>query len=414
MRDLFTLELTANAYGGEALGRLDDGRVVFVPFAIPGETVRVRLVQEKPRFARAVLLEVLEPSTERIAPHCAHFGKCGGCHYQHLACETQLAAKTAILKEQLERTGGLVDPLILPAVPSPDTYYYRNYVQFHLSQDGKLGYRRAHSHEVLAIQECHLPETALNEVWPKLEFETMPELERIGIRLGYQGEVQLVLESSDPLPPELVVEELPVSVVHRSPAGSLVLAGSQAVTIQVLARPFRVSAGSFFQVNTRMAGAMVEHLLAAIPRFHPLTSNTILVDGYCGVGLFGAFLADKVGQLVGIESSPSAVEDFVTNLDEFDNVSIYEATVERVLGDLKLKPDVILVDPPREGIDRHALEVLINSRASLVIYVSCDPATLARDARNLIIGGYRLAQITPFDLFPQTFHLESISFWMHD
>jgi 23S rRNA (uracil1939-C5)-methyltransferase len=312
----------------------------------------------------------------------------------------------------LERIGGISDPLVLPTVPSPYPYYYRNYVQFHLSPNGKLGYHQAHSREVLALQECHLPETMLNEIWPKLDFETIADLERIGIRLGCQEEVQLILESSDPIPPQLVVEELPVSVVHQSPAGSLVLVGSQAVTMEVLERPFRVSAGSFFQVNTQMAGIMVEHLLAAIPQYHPLTSQTILVDAYCGVGLFSAFLANKVGQLVGIESSPDAVEDFSANLDEFDNVSIYEATVEQVLAELDLKPDVILVDPPREGIDRRALDSLLKRGDPLLVYISCDPATLARDARRLTAGGYRLAQITPFDLFPQTYHLESVSFWV--
>ena len=412
MSDLYSLALTTFTYGGDALGRLEDGRAVFVPYAIPGETVRVRLAEEKPRFARAELVEVNNPSDARITPRCAHFGTCGGCHYQHIQYEAQLAAKMAILGEQLERIGGLRDSLVLPTVPSPYPYYYRNYVQFHLSPDGKLGYHQAHSREVLALQECHLPETMLNEIWPKLDFETIADLERIGIRLGCQEEVQLILESSDPIPPQLVVEELPVSVVHQSPAGSLVLVGSQAVTMEVLERPFRVSAGSFFQVNTRMAGIMVEHLLAAIPQYHPLTSQTILVDAYCGVGLFSAFLANKVGQLVGIESSPDAVEDFSANLDEFDNVSIYEATVEQVLAELDLKPDVILVDPPREGIDRRALDSLLKRGDSFLVYVSCDPATLARDARRLTAGGYRLAQITPFDLFPQTYHLESVSFWV--
>ena len=412
MSDLYSLALTTFTYGGDALGRLEDGRAVFVPYAIPGETVRVRLAEEKPRFARAELVEVKNPSDARITPRCAHFGTCGGCHYQHIQYEAQLAAKMAILGEQLERIGGLTDPLVLPTVPSPYPYYYRNYVQFHLSPNGKLGYHQAHSREVLALQECRLPETMLNEIWPKLDFETIADLERIGIRLGCQEEVQLILESSDPIPPQLVVEELPVSVVHQSPAGSLVLVGSQAVTMEVLERPFRVSAGSFFQVNTRMAGIMVEHLLAAIPQYQSLTPETILIDAYCGVGLFSAFLANKVGQLVGIESSPDAVEDFSANLDEFDNVSIYEATVEQVLAELDLKPDVILVDPPREGIDLRALDSLLKRGDSLLVYVSCDPATLARDARRLTAGGYRLAQITPFDLFPQTYHLESVSFWV--
>jgi 23S rRNA (uracil1939-C5)-methyltransferase len=412
MNDIVTLKLTAFAYGGDSLGKLNDGRVAFVPFALPGETVRVRLVEEKPSFAHAELVEVLDSSIERVSPRCVHFGTCGGCHYQHLDYPAQLTAKTVTLVEQLRRIGGLDDPPVLPPVASPDPYFYRNYVQFHLTSEGKLGYHQFVSREVVSIQECHLPETALNQIWPMLHFEPLPKLERIGLRLGCQEDVQLILQNTNPIPPKLIVEGLPISVVHQSPAGSLVLAGSPTLTIEVLARPFRVSSGSFFQVNTHMASLMVQHLLAGIPKYQPLTPNTVLIDAYCGVGLFSAFLADKVGQLAGIESSPCAVEDFIANLDEFDNVSIYEAPIEQVLARLDLEPGVVLVDPPREGINRRAMDLLLQIKAPLLVYISCDPATLARDAHRLTDGGYRLAQITPFDLFPQTYHLETISFWV--
>jgi 23S rRNA (uracil1939-C5)-methyltransferase len=409
--DTFEVDLTTLTYGGDALGRLPDGRVVFVPFALPGERVRVCLVEEKRGHARAELQEVLQPAPGRILPLCLHFGVCGGCQYQHIPYEDQLQIKAEILKEQLARIGGLSGAPVLPTVPSNAPYYYRNHIQFHLTPEGKLGYHMFRSEQEFAVQECHLHEADINQVWPQLDFESIPGLERIGLRLGVDEDVQLILESSDNQAPELSVEEISLSAVHLSPAGALVLAGSEYVIIEVLGRPFRVSAGSFFQINTAMAGVMVEHLLDNLARFTHLTSRTLALDVYCGVGLFSAFLAPQVGRLVGIESSASAAEDFVINLDEFDNVELYEDRAEDALPQLDFLPELIIVDPPRAGIDRGALDAILKLRPTVLAYISCDPATLARDAKRLITGGYRLAQITPFDLFPQTYHIESMSFW---
>jgi 23S rRNA (uracil1939-C5)-methyltransferase len=406
-----TVRLTGYAYGGEALGRLADGRMVFVPFALPGETVRLRLVEEKRGYARAQLLEVLQPAPERIQPRCAHFGVCGGCHYQHLPYLEQLKAKSAILRDQLERLGGLPDPPLGEIVPSPEPFNYRNHVQFHLTAEGRLGYHLPRSGQVLAIQECHLPEPILNQVWPLLDFEAMPELQRLSLRLGAGEDVQLTLESDDPQLPEINVEDLPLSVIHLSQGDPLVLAGSPAVTIEVLGRPFVVSAGSFFQVNTVMAEKMVTHVLSWLEEKGAFGPDKTLVDVYCGVGLFSAFIASRVGRLIGIEASPSAAEDFTLNLDEFDHIELYEAPAELVLPELDLQPSAVVVDPPREGLDRHALDGLLKLRPPLLVYVSCDPSTLARDAKGLLAAGYRLEQVTPFDLFPQTYHIESISCW---
>jgi 23S rRNA (uracil1939-C5)-methyltransferase len=408
---IVTVIPTSLVYGGEAMGRLPDGRAVFVPYTLPDETVSVRLVEQKRGYARGELLEVLTPSQARIEPLCLHFGVCGGCHYQHMSYEDQLTAKTGILGEQLERIGGLVDPPVEPAVSSPNQTLYRNHVQFHLTADGKIGYHKARSDEVLPIQECHLPESPLNTIWPQLDFETFPGLERFALRLGIEDDVQLILESSDLQAPEINIQDLPVSVVHLSPGGSLVLGGSEAVWIEVLDRSFQVSAGSFFQVNTPMAAGMVAHLLEMLPNFQPLTSDATLLDVYCGVGLFSAYLAPLVSRLVGIESSPAAASDFVANLDEFDHVELYEATAEEVLPNLDIAPDIVLLDPPRSGISRQAMDGLLGLDSPLLVYISCDPATLARDAKRLTAHGYRLEQITPFDLFPQTYHIESISFW---
>ncbi|WP_298007744.1 MULTISPECIES: class I SAM-dependent RNA methyltransferase [Anaerolinea] len=405
MGEFHLVDLTQMTYGGEAMGRLPDGRAVFVPFALAGERVLVKLTEEKRGFARATLMDVVQPSPARIRPRCPHFAQCGGCHYQHMDYSLQLTVKQSILTEQLQRIGGIADPPVRLIIPSPQAWNYRNTVQFHLTPDGQLGFRATDDRTVIPVQECHLPEEALLEIWKQIQAEPLPDLERLSLRLGADGEILLVLESLETNPPAISVEELPVSVAHMGPAGTLVLAGDDHVVMEVLGRPFRVSAGSFFQVNTPMAEAMVKHVLSLLPADQPGT----VLDVYCGVGLFSAFLAPRARNLIGIESAPSACDDFAVNLDEFDHVSLYMGTAEEILPSLQVHPEVIVVDPPRAGLELAALDAILSMGAPTIIYISCDPATLARDAKRLIRGGYRLEQTTPFDLFPQTYHIESIS-----
>ena len=439
----FDIQLEKFTYGGDAMGRLPSGRAVFVPFGLPGERVRIRLVEEKKNFARGELLEVLEPSPERILPKCKHFfsplhdipgvenglGRrvepvetvkgCGGCHYQHLPYEAQLRAKTEILRDQLQRIGKIKDPPIQPMVACPNPWNYRNHVQFHLTREGKLGYVSAltpgpftsgRGEHVLAITECHLPEPSIDELWPQLEFEPEPPFERVSLRTGVDDDLMLILESDDLEAPELELES-GISVVHLTEDDALVMAGEDYIFMQVLDRSFYVSAGSFFQVNTIMAEKMVQHLLDRLP----LPARTIL-DVYCGVGLFSAFLAPKGERLIGIESSSAACEDFEINLDEFDHVELYEGAAEDVIpalvgriGNPPHEQPIVLIDPPRAGVDKHALDGIRALAPQVIAYVSCDPSTLARDAARLIAGSYHLVDVTPFDMFPQTYHIESIS-----
>jgi 23S rRNA (uracil1939-C5)-methyltransferase len=406
--ELFTLKLEKLVYGGDALGRLPDGRAVFVPFGLPGEVVRLRLVEDRHGHARAELVEVEQPAPVRLAPRCRHFGTCGGCQYQHMSYAAQLAAKTDILRDQLERIGKIATPPLKPIVPSPREWNYRNHVQFHLAESGKLGFQAPHSNTVVPIAECHLPEEPLDELWPKLDFEPGLGLERAALRLGTGGQTLLVLESGLPEAPELDIEA-DISVVHLFEGDAVVLAGEDhlemAVEADSLRRTFKVSAASFFQVNTAMAGKMAAHLLKTLP----LTPACTVLDVYCGVGLFSAFLAGRVGRLIGVEASPAACSDFAANLDEFENVELYEAPAEQVLPGLDLRPEVVLVDPPRAGLDRGIVEAILALGPQTLAYVSCDPSTLGRDAARLIAGGYSLIEVTPFDLFPQTYSIESIS-----
>lgn len=406
----FTIRLDRWAYGGEAMGRLPDGRALFVPFSMPGETVRVRLVEDKRGFARGELLEVVEASPQRIEARCKHYQDCGGCHYQHLPYPLQVEAKQEILKDQLTRIGKLAPELVEEAAQPPvidaRAWYYRNHIQFHLGEDGSLGFQAAGSNRLVPVEECHLPDEAILAVWEQLDIEPEAGLRRVGFRIGADDEIMLVLESDSDEGVEFEID-LPMAAVQLGPNSTHVLSDTAYLPMEVLGEEFRVSAGAFFQVNTHMAEAMVAHLLDILP----LNRQSVVLDVYCGVGLFSAFIAPKAAQLIGIELDAFAVDDFLYNLEAFEHVEVYQAAAEEVLPELEIQPDVVVVDPPRAGLGKEALDAILAMAPKTLAYVSCDPATLGRDAKRLTAGGYQLAQVTLFDLFPQTYHIESISLW---
>lgn len=408
MNDVYTLELQTATYGGDTLGRLPDGRAIFVPFALPGEQVRVAVTEEKRGFARARLLEVLRPAPQRIAPRCPHFGSCGGCQYQHLPYLAQCELKTALVQDQLQRIGKLNQPPVRPMLPAASPWNYRNSIQFHLNEQGQLGYQQPGSQKTLSIGECHLPQAAINELWPRLEFEPGSGIERVTLRQGKEEDLLLLLEGSEPNPPAFELD-LPLSAIYSAPTGEIVLSGENGLLLSVHERDFLVSATSFFQVHTAQAAQMVTWLLENLP----LTPQTTLLEVYCGVGLFSAFLAPHVARLIGVELAPSACEDFAANLDEFEHVELYVGAAEEVLPALNLRPDLVLIDPPRAGLERLALDALLHMAAPHLAYISCDLATLARDAARLTAGGYRLQVAQPIDMFPQTAHIETICLFTH-
>jgi 23S rRNA (uracil1939-C5)-methyltransferase len=422
-----TLTLTTLSNGPDAIGR-HEGQAVFVPFAIPGETVRVEIVEEKPALARARLLEVLSPSPDRVAPVCRHFGVCGGCHFQHMSYEAQLRWKRQIVIDQLARIGGLESPNVLETLPSPDPFHYRNHVQFSQDPEGRLGFVRADLRvgpqgeragsgrhtglplRIVPISECPIARPEITELFSQIDVEKL-EVDRISIRLGTEGESMLIFESESGEPPDVELE-LPVSVAAVNQAGeAFTMIGDGHLVYEVNGRAFRVSPGSFFQVNT----AQTETLVKVVMERLGLSGGETVLDLYCGVGLFSAFIAPVAARVIGVEAFAPAVRDAEVNLDEFDNVELYESPVELALVHLidhfvTLSPrPLVLLDPPRAGCAKSLISNLIQLAAPRIVYVSCDPATLARDARRLIAGGYGLASAQPLDMFPQTHHVEIVA-----
>lgn len=404
--DIVTLELEAIGHEGQALGR-HEGKVIFVPYALAGEQVEVRIVEERKRWSRAQVLRILEPSSHRIRPPCPYFGLCGGCQWQHIDAPTQLALKQQAAIEQLQRVGHVPDPPVRPALGMADPWFYRNHVQFSLTPLGQLGFQAAHSHDVVAIDRCLLLHPLLDELYRTSGLEWRG-IQRLVLRAGIRtGERMVVLEDADRTP------ALPVSapraswVLVSSSGGRRVLAGSEVYHELLHGRSWRVSATSFFQVNTEQAEVVLDTVEAYLD---PQPDDTLL-DVYCGVGTFGLALRDRVGRVIGVEEHAPAIADAQANAGHDDGVALIRGAAERVLPRLDERIDKLVIDPPRQGCKQEVIAALLRLAPRRMVYVSCNPSTLARDAVLLAEGGYGLRQVQPVDMFPQTYHLETVSLW---
>ena len=379
-------------FGGEGLGRVD-GRVVLAPYVLPGERIRAAPEQEKPGLIRARTLEVLEPAPSRVEPPCPYFGRCGGCHYQHAAYETQLAVKRAILAEELRRVGKLEPPERIEML-SAEPWGYRNRVELHI-EGRSLGYREARSHKLCAIDHCPISSPKLNETlatlnrmlhdprWPR--FIRSLEL--------FTDEEQVQLNVTDTARPvarrffDWCAENIPGLA-----AGALDYQGS-----------FRVSRNSFFQVNRFLLDRLVE---AAVG---PAGGERAL-DVYAGVGLFTLALAGQFREVTAVESGAAAVRDLLFNAGRAGraNVQAERKTAQAYLDSLQTAPDFLLLDPPRAGLGKSIVRRLAELHPPAITLVACDPATLARDLAGLRLAGYRIEGLALVDLFPQTYHLETV------
>jgi 23S rRNA (uracil1939-C5)-methyltransferase len=406
----FELELTQMAHGGSALGR-HDGRAIFVPYTIPGEQIVAHVTQDKGRFAMAEGVTLLKPSPARVEPRCPHFGpgKCGGCQWQHIDYPAQLDFKRQVVIEQLARIGGFQDLTVHPVIASPDAWQYRTHVTFHVTEEGQLGFVSTDDHYVLPIEECHIIQPELLDLFYSLDLEGVVGLTRVRLQEGSApGDVMIILSTEDDQPPE-VESDMPASVSflpENDPGENppLALIGSNHVSYTVKDHTFKVTAGGFFQVNLGQAETLVDLVLDRLK----LQGTESVLDLYAGVGLFTAFLAERASLVTSIESYPSAVADADQNLAGFENVELIEGAVEDVLGELEGPFDAVVLDPPRTGMEGRALDAMAAQSPAKIVYVSCDLATFARDAKRLIGKGFQLLEVQPVDMFPQTWHVELV------
>ena len=375
-------------YGGEGLARID-GRVVLVPHVLPSETARVDLGKD----VHASLVDVLTPAAERVAPPCPLFTICGGCHYQHAPYEYQLARKVEILREQLQRVGKIKFDGEIGVISGPPLGY-RNRAQFHVSFEkggGKIGYLAARSHELVPVEgECPVSSPRLNQALAEMRSRLNdPRFPRF---------VQALEIFTDETDVQVNVIDSDRSVARRFYEWC---ESKQAIDYKTSFGSFRVSSRSFFQVNRFLIEKLVE---AALPE----DGGESALDLYAGVGLFALPLARKFSSVTAVETGSSAAHDLEFNASRAElTVKVEQARVEDYLERLQATPDFVLADPPRAGLGKDVVRELQRLAPPRVTIVSCDPATLARDLAGLT--NYQIESLTMVDLFPQTYHMETIA-----
>jgi 23S rRNA (uracil1939-C5)-methyltransferase len=413
--------------GGSGLARVD-GQVVFIPGVCAGETVEARVTATKSGYAEAVLERVVAPSADRVAPPCPLFGACGGCQWQQLAYPAQLQAKVDIFREDLRRIARLDTPELLAPIGAPNPYDYRTRIQVKIDAsrpDLVIGFFAARSNQIVPMERCLVAAPALNRAIEALRAlltdpaTRLPSMTDVHLHLAQgTGELQC-RHFADGEPKKRVeafltaaVEALPelVSQVYYDHSGHRRVWGRDWIMDRVHDRPFRISDRSFAQVNWAQNQTMIE----TVRSFAALTGRESVLELFCGIGNFGLFLAEHAATLMGYDENPSAIADAKYNAAQQGrtNCRFVAGPVGKVLDGLvkgKRRFDLALLDPPREGVQRAPLEALIKLAPARMLYVSCVSATLARDLRRLIDGGYRVGRIQPVDLFPQTAYLETVT-----
>lgn len=394
---------------GEGVGRIN-GKATFIPLAIPGETVDIEIIQERSKYIRGNLKQVLDPSPDRVEPECPHFSTCGGCHFQHVSYERQLALKRQIVQDNLQRIAG-IETVVKPVIASPNRWNYRNKVTWHV-RGGELGYYQEGSHELLPISTCKIISQPLQLISGELRhfLKQHPLTGEGEITLRYSQNTEdsmLVLSGFSDIPEAWRdLNSLTANAVHIFDGQINVLWGSEYWQEKLGTRKFRIPAASFFQVNNSQA----EQIIACLTRELPLKGDMHLVDLYCGVGALTLNLAPQVKKVTGIEEFPPSIEYARLNAKQngIENAAFYCGASENVFPELSEHVDGIVVDPPRAGCHPDVIKAIVQQKPEHVAYVSCNPGTLARDLGQLKEFGYTPTLIQPIDMFTQTYHVETV------
>lgn len=446
------LDLTIESlvFGGDGLAR-HNGEVVFVPFTAPGEQVKARVADSRKSFSKAELLEVVTPSADRVKPRCPYYGECGGCHLQHLAHRAQLQAKREFVVESLQRIGGLENLPVLPTIPSPDQWHYRHQAQFIIEREGgewAIGFHARKSHAVIDIAECPITHACLNQILTAVRHwaESRPQAvydakKRTGWLRGFDARVNhdgseatvcLIADRFHGQDLRALAQHISrsvksvVGVAYRmgerrqtkrpSPAQNLL--GKMSIQTSVAGITMRQSVDSFSQSNLALTGGLVETAL----EFAQLQPGMTMIDVYSGTGLFALAAAQRGATVFAIENSPTAAEDARENAKALppsssagampSQMTVLSSSAAQGLAMLRqrgVSPAVLLLDPPRGGCEKQTLQEICAIRPTRIVYVSCDPTTLARDLQQLTKAGYQLETVQPLDMFPQTYHVETVA-----
>ena len=396
---MIELSPTDIAHGGEAVARVD-GKAHFVAGAMPGERVTAEITLDKGSWARGDLVDVVEASPQRVTPPCPHFASCGGCQWQYADYPAQLAWKQSIVAGQLAHLGRVDDPTVHPTVAPGPPYGYRNRMDFNVV-GGQPAMHRQRSNELVPLSECSLLRPELAEVFARLG--DLGDARKVTLRMGTRtGDLLAVVRGKVPESHG----QWGCNVVHATREGLDAVIGGLSIREEVAGLSFRITGEAFFQNNTDGADTLVRLVTEALD----VGDGDTVLDAYAGGGLFALTAAVPAERVIAIEMGGTAFRDLRHNVRSATNeVRVVRGAFEEVVETLDEYWTLAIVDPPRVGLRAQGVSAVTAATPRTIVYVSCDPASLSRDARLLADEGYRLDWATPVDLFPQTFHVETVA-----
>ncbi len=392
---------------GRGIGRID-GKVVFVNNALPDEEVEIKITKEKKKFSEGVVTNIIKSSKDRVQPICPYFEECGGCDIMHLKYKDQVEFKCSKVKDIISKFTDLDQEIVKSTLKTEEPLYYRNKTTFHVNE-GKIGYFKKNSNDMVEIDKCYISNAKTNKILSKLKTVNLKDIYEVIIKCDDEiDEIMVILNLKHKANVDVIVKLLRddvTSIITDLNGNQSVVYGTDSIEYILNDYKFSLSANSFFQVNTNQCIKLYDQ----VKQSANLKEDDILLDLYCGVGTISIYLSKYVKAVYGVEINERAVKNAINNkkINNVDNVAFYAGDTKNIVNKLDIKPTIIIVDPPRRGLDIITIDYILSSNATRMIYVSCDPNTLARDLMFLN-DKYEIKEIIPVDMFPNTNHVECL------
>lgn len=383
---------------GRGIGRINN-KIIFVKNALPNEIIELKIIKDKKNYSEGIVERYIKLSNKRINPKCPYFEQCGGCDLMHISYDDQLVFKQQKIENIMKNLN--IKPKKI--VKCDNIYCYRNKITFHVNE--KLGLFAKESNNIIEIDKCLIANENINNIIPELKKLNLSNIKKI-ICKNINNQLMIIIESSKEPTINSSLKELCSIIIHKYNNKYKIIHKRNTLIATINNKKYQISPDSFFQVNLNIT----EKLYNKIKEYCALLKSDQVLDLYCGTGTIGIYISDIVKKIIGIEINKDAINDAIINknLNNINNIEFIANDVEKVINTIPMKPDTIIVDPPRSGLSKKTIETIIKIKSNNIIYVSCDPMTLARDL-NILKSNYTITELIPFDMFPHTHHVECLT-----
>ena len=408
LNEIKEVTITGIDHYGRGIGKID-GCVIFIPNTLVDEKVKVKITTVKKDYLEGEVIDFLNISEKRITPKCPYFYECGGCDLMHMDYQEQLLFKETKVKEIMQKFAGIDNNLVKEIISSDDLFNYRNKIAFQVKK-GKIGFCKKKSYDLVDIDNCLISDEKMNKILKLIKEKIgLYGIEQVIIRsCKNTDDLMIILDINRPIDEEKIIKtlsDIASSIIKKIRNKYTVIVGNDYIIEKLGDLSFIISPSSFFQVNTKQTVKLYNKVL----EYAKLTGKEKVLDLYCGTGTIGLYLSRYCKEVLGVEINKNAIKDAFKNkeLNNIKNIDFKCGDVSNIIDSINFKPDIIVVDPPRSGLDQYTINQLIKINPEKIIYVSCDPITLARDL-NLLKEHYEIKEITPVDMFVNTYHVENV------